>query len=80
MNPMSHYNWDEYVAQQDKRAEGRRKIVQTTVIDGFGTLEEFVDQEKGGRRIAMLKTSAGAHDIGRLEGVQDVVGTMFGFY
>lgn len=80
MNPMSNYNWDDYAVQQDKRAERRRKIVQTTVIDGFGTLEEFVDAKKEGRRIAMLKTSAGAHDIGRLEGVQDVIGMMFGFY
>lgn len=79
-NPMSIHNWDEYVAQQDVRAERRSAIVKTTVINGFGTLEDFVDEKQGGRRVAMLKTNAGNHDIGRLEGVQDVIGRMFGFY
>lgn len=60
--------------------EYRNATVKSTAIDGFGTLEEFVDQKNGGRRVAMLKTIAGGHDIGRMEGVQDVIGTMFGFY
>lgn len=79
-NPMSSHNWDEYAAQLAARAQHRSSIVRTAVTPGFGTLEEFVDQKKGGRRVAMLKTNAGGHDIGRLEGVQDAIGRMFGFY
>lgn len=79
-NPLSSHNWDQYTFQQDLRAKHRNAIVQTTTIGGFGTWEEFVDQKRGGRRVAMLKTNAGGHDIGRLEGVQDAIGRMFDFY
>ncbi|KAF5354199.1 hypothetical protein D9756_007001 [Leucocoprinus leucothites] len=79
-NRFSSHSWDQYGVQQDLRAERRSTIVKTTSIAGFGTWEEFIDQKTGGRRVAMLKTAAGNHDIGRLEGVQDAIGEMFDFY
>ncbi|KXN91580.1 Monoacylglycerol lipase ABHD12 [Leucoagaricus sp. SymC.cos] len=75
-NPLS----SQYAAQNDFRTKRRSATVRLTSISGFGTLEEFVDHKKGGRRVAMLKTMAGGHDIGRLEGVQDAIGRMFDFY
>ncbi|KAF9449162.1 alpha/beta-hydrolase [Macrolepiota fuliginosa MF-IS2] len=77
---MSSHDWDEYPAKQELRAQQRNTIVKTTAINRFGTLEEFVDQKENERRVVMLKTHAGGHDIGRLEGVQDVIGKMFGFH
>ncbi|KAJ3572336.1 hypothetical protein NP233_g3153 [Leucocoprinus birnbaumii] len=79
-DPLSVHGWLHRKARKDLRAERRSTLVQTTFIRRFGTLEEFVDQKKGGRRVSMLKTNAGGHDIGRLEGVQDAIGKMFGFY
>jgi len=32
------------------------------------------------RKVALLRTKRGAHIIGRVEGVQDTIGRMFGFY
>ncbi|PFH49714.1 hypothetical protein AMATHDRAFT_4648 [Amanita thiersii Skay4041] len=44
-------------------------------IPHFGILESFTT---GKRKIAMLKTIAGGHNIPRLEGVQEIIGRTFG--
>jgi abhydrolase domain-containing protein 12 len=51
--------------------------VSTTQVAGYGTLEQVQVQ---GRNVALLLTEAGGHDIGRVEGVQETIGRMFGFY
>jgi len=55
----------------------RAEIVSTTHIDGYGTYEETVQE---GRKVALLRTEHGGHDIGRVEGVQDAIGKMFEFH
>ena len=74
------------------RVYKRSDIVSTILIDGYGIheetnldfskLEEEEEEEgfKERRKIALLRTEDGGHDIGKLEGVQDTVGRMFGFY
>ena len=56
----------------------------TTLIEGYGVYEEtnndFVRTEGLERKVALLKIENGGHDIGRVEGVQDTIGRMFGFY
>ncbi|KAF8623246.1 hypothetical protein AX17_007492 [Amanita inopinata Kibby_2008] len=44
-------------------------------IPHFGVLESLTADR---RKIVMLKTEAGGHDIGRVEGVQEVLGRTFG--
>ncbi|KAJ7489039.1 Alpha/Beta hydrolase protein [Mycena latifolia] len=71
-------DWAAFAAQQAIRSEARKEVVTTTHIPAFGTLEEA--EALGGRRVALLKTYKGEHDVGRLEGVQDVLGRMFRFF
>ena len=53
-------------------------------IEGYGVYEEtnnaFVKMEGLKRKVALLKIESGGHDIGRVEGLQDTIGRMFGFY
>lgn len=58
------------------RAQVRTRLVNSTEIPHFGTLDQFRDEEKG-RRVVLLKTLVGGHDVGQVEGVQDVIGKMF---
>lgn len=44
------------------------------------TNDDFIGREGLGRKVALLRMERGSHDIGRVEGVQDTVGRMFGFY
>ncbi|RDB16452.1 Monoacylglycerol lipase ABHD12 [Hypsizygus marmoreus] len=69
------HDWDTITARQAARADQRAALVTRTDVHNFGTLHEF---DNGKRRIALLKTMRGNHDIGRVEGVQDVIGRMFG--
>lgn len=62
----------------------RSDIVSTTLIEGYGVYEEtnneFIRMEGFERKVALLRTESGAHDIGRVEGVQDAIGRMFRLY
>ncbi|KAJ7100858.1 Alpha/Beta hydrolase protein [Mycena belliarum] len=58
-----------------QQAAARSEIVTALDIPGLGTLEEAQHQD---RRLALLKTRRGGHGIGSVEGVQDVIGRMFG--
>ncbi|KAF8066581.1 Alpha/Beta hydrolase protein [Lyophyllum atratum] len=74
--PNSSSPWHTLTTHQAARAVQRAALVTRTEVEHFGVLDEFRDGE--GRRIALLKTRRGGHDIGRMEGVQDVIGRMFG--
>lgn len=76
-NPLSHADWDNYTLHDAVRTSKRSELVSTTRIDGYGVFEETTLE---GRKVALLKTESGGHDIGRVEGVQDAIGRMFGFY
>jgi abhydrolase domain-containing protein 12 len=56
--------------------------VLTTVIDGLGLYEEMRPElvAEEGRKVVLLKLESGGHNIGRVEGLQDVIGKMFGLY
>ncbi|KAG6844761.1 hypothetical protein H0H87_003984 [Tephrocybe sp. NHM501043] len=79
-----HVDWDLLTSEQAARAVHREKVVTCTEVPHFGVLHEFVapvlgaDDKAVGRRISLLKTHNGNHDIPRVEGVQDVIGRMFG--
>jgi abhydrolase domain-containing protein 12 len=51
--------------------------VSTTRITGYGT---FSQAKVGNRNVALLKTEYGGHDLGKVEGVQDTIGRLFGLY
>ncbi|TEB30787.1 alpha/beta-hydrolase [Coprinellus micaceus] len=51
--------------------------VSTTRITGYGT---FSQTKVGSRNVALLKTERGGHDLGKVEGVQDTIGRLFGLY
>ena len=65
------------VAQQPLRSDLRKDLVSRVDIHKFGTLDEFM---VGGRKVALLKTLNGGHDIPKNEGVQDVIGRMFNLF
>lgn len=73
---MSSSDWYTITHQQALRAEERNAILSRVDIPKFGTLETFIADE---RKIAFLKLNNGGHDIGRIEGVQDVLGRFFDF-
>ncbi|KAG6829404.1 hypothetical protein H0H92_004606 [Tricholoma furcatifolium] len=75
------HDWDALTAAQAARAVQRDKIVKRTEVPHFGVLNEFeapMTRSKDGRKIALLTTQRGGHDLARVEGVQDVLGRMFG--
>ncbi|KAJ7489012.1 Alpha/Beta hydrolase protein [Mycena latifolia] len=59
-----------------QQAAMRSEVVTVLDIPAFGKLEEA---QRDGRRFELLKTMKGGHDIGKVEGVQDAIGRMFGF-
>ena len=76
-NPLSQADWQTYTDQTSLHSQKRDQLVSTTQVTGYGTLEQAQVQ---GRNVALLLTEAGGHDIGRVEGVQETIGRMFGFY
>lgn len=81
-NPFSHREWDNYTAQDTLRAVTRKDVVRTVNIEGYGVYEEMQPSvvAKESRKVALLRTERGGHDIGRVEGVHDTIGHMFNFY
>ncbi|KAF9044296.1 Alpha/Beta hydrolase protein [Panaeolus papilionaceus] len=81
-NPLSSSEWENYTIQDTMRISKRKDLVSTTHIPGFGVYEETNPELVAleGRKVALLRTDRGKHDIGRVEGVQDTIGRMFGFY
>lgn len=64
----------------EARREVRGHIVRRTQMGGFGYVEKFWD-ESHERNVVLVKAMYGGHDhIGAQEGVQDVIGQMFGFF
>ena len=83
-NSLSHTDWNNYSLHENIYAPKRSDIVSTTLIEGYGVYEEtnddFIGMEGLERKVALLRIESGHHDIGRMEGVQDTVGRMFGLY
>ncbi|KAJ2933003.1 hypothetical protein H1R20_g4072, partial [Candolleomyces eurysporus] len=52
-------------------------LVSTTRVTGYGT---FWQADIGNRKVSLLKTERGGHDLGKVEGVQDTIGRLFGLY
>lgn len=64
----------------EARQKVRDRTVKRTNMGGFGYVESFWDASKE-RTVTLVKTVYGGHDyIGVQEGVQDVMGQMFGFF
>ena len=83
-NRLSLSDCDNYTLHGNTRVSKRSDIVSTTLIEGYGVHEEtntnFARIEGLQRKVALLRIESGEHDIGRIEGVQDTIGRMFGFY
>jgi len=85
-NSLSHNtDWNNYTSHENIIYTPKRSdIVSTTLIEGYGVYEEtnddFIGMEGLERKVALLRIESGHHDIGRMEGVQDTVGRMFGLY
>ncbi|TFK36193.1 Alpha/Beta hydrolase protein [Crucibulum laeve] len=73
-NPLSEEDWKIYAVEKSVRATYRDARISRISVAGFGYLEEA---EIDNRKVALLKTLHGGHDIGRVEGVQDVIGRTF---
>ncbi|KAF7296482.1 AB hydrolase-1 domain-containing protein [Mycena chlorophos] len=75
---ISHDEWSAFNTQLALRKSVRADVVTTVEMPHFGTLQEF-DDVAHGRKVVYLQTLAGGHDyLGVQEGVQDVIGKMFG--
>ncbi|KAJ7126429.1 hypothetical protein C8R43DRAFT_897852, partial [Mycena crocata] len=71
--------WAAFVAQRTERLGARDRLVTSVEMRHFGTVHEFT--EEAGRKVVFVQTLAGGHDyLGVQEGVQDVMGRMFGFF
>ncbi|CAA7270418.1 unnamed protein product [Cyclocybe aegerita] len=81
-NPLSHSEWENYTHVDAHWEAKRTEVVKSMKIEGYGVYEETEVRvvKKEGRKVALLRTESGGHDIGRVEGVQDAIGRMFGFY
>ncbi|TFK67195.1 alpha/beta-hydrolase [Pluteus cervinus] len=71
----AHTNSAWYETEYEADKLRRQAFFNQTHIPYFGNLTHF---QYGGRRVAMLKTIMGSHDLGQLEGVQDTIGREFG--
>ncbi|KAF9002489.1 Alpha/Beta hydrolase protein [Cyathus striatus] len=63
-----------YVSNATIESDEDESHISRTVIEDFGTLDRFTENDK---QVALLKSYSGGHDIGRIEGVQDVIADLF---
>jgi hypothetical protein len=64
--------WDASRAGYGKRREKREELVNRTVIDRFGVVEQF-------HHVLHVQTRFGGHNpFGQQEGLQNIVGRFFG--
>ena len=77
--PYSHAStlFDAFLALPDSQAAHSNATLSVTHISGYGT---FSQAQVGGRKVALLLTERGGHDLGKVEGVQDTIGRLFGLY
>lgn len=60
-----------------RRKERRDELVKQTKLEHFANIEEFTD---GTRDVMFIKLAQGGHDyVGTQEGLQDIIGTKYGF-
>jgi len=74
---MNMSSWDVVPGQQTLQSARCKGLVSHLSIDNFGTLDEFVADH---RRVALLRTARGGHDLPKVEGVQDAIGRMFDLF
>jgi len=60
----------------------RAEVVSTTILDGYAFYEETRPEvvAREGRKVALLRTKFGGHNIGRVEAIQDAIAKMFHLY
>ncbi|KAF9220494.1 alpha/beta-hydrolase [Gyrodon lividus] len=68
--------WSTYQTQVAKKREVRESLLTRTHMPNFGVMDKFV---ASGETIVLLKTLIGSHEVGTLEGTQDVIRNMFSF-
>lgn len=74
---LSKDEWASFTSQVSARKERREELVTQTKLANFGSVEEFAD---GNRDVMFVKLLAGGHDlVGVQEGLQDIIGTKYGF-
>jgi hypothetical protein len=80
--PLSPNAWGNHSHFETVRELKRAEVVSTTVLDGYAFYEEtrpdFAARE--GRKVALLRTKFGGHNIGRVEAIQDAIARMFDLY
>lgn len=81
-NPPATNMWGNYTHFETVRELKRAQVVSTTVLDGYAFYEETRPEvaNREGRKIAILRTKFGGHNIGRVEAIQDAIARMFNLY
>ncbi|KAF9027500.1 abhydrolase domain-containing 12 [Hymenopellis radicata] len=74
---LSKDEWSEFTSQLARRKDRREELVTQTELKHLGSISEFTD---GKRDITFIKLAEGGHDyVGVQEGLQDIIGTKYGF-
>ncbi|KAG8214822.1 Alpha/Beta hydrolase protein, partial [Butyriboletus roseoflavus] len=66
--------WGTYQQQMVRKQEARERLLITTDMPHFGVMDTFA---ASGETIVLLKTLTGSHEVGTLEGTQDVIRKLF---
>lgn len=70
--------WEEFREAEARRRRVREDIVQVDEVQGFGKISRF-KRSAIGAQVVYVESKWGGHDqVGRLEGVVDVVGDVLG--
>jgi len=74
--------WGNHSHFETVREVKRAEIVSTTILDGYAFYEETRPEvaAREGRKVALLRTKFGGHNIGRVEAIQDAIARMFDLY
>lgn len=76
MNPISisPNQWSDFQATEIQRRRVREDIVQVDQVEGFGRISRF-KRSGTGAQVVYIESKWGGHDqVGRLEGVVDIIG------
>lgn len=60
------------------RRHVREDIVQTKEVEGFGRISRFIRSGNGAQTVYVESLWGGHNEVGRLEGVIDVIGDVLG--
>ena len=78
-DPLSSSPWPNSTHFEIVRDLKRAEVVSTTVLDDYAFYEETRPDvtARDGRKVALMRTKFGGHNIGRVEAIQEVIGRMF---